>query len=176
MIKRKSSLISLIFVYVLLYLSFYFVFFYVLGNNSVDLVIAFSFSFLLFFIYFYTSNYIHTSLLAMTKFIWTNFNALLLLLLVVRRFVLNLHKIYLQFIEYKTYILYNVDYSLDLIYFDLIQELSNKYLLNNILKQFYNKMVIINNANILLDSKSIFSDDELDLNLYIIYTFYLFLD
>jgi hypothetical protein len=98
------------------------------------------------------------------------------LLGVVRRFVLNLNKIYLQFIEYKTYILYNVDYSLDLIYFDLIQGFSNKYLLNNILKQFYNKLLIINNANILLDSKSIFVDDELDLNLYMIYTFYLFFD
>jgi hypothetical protein len=56
------------------------------------------------------------------------------------------------------YVLYNVNYSLDFIFSELILNLSEKFFINNLLNLFYNKLILIQNSN------NYFNDDLFDIN------------
>ena len=87
--------------------------------------------------------------------------------------ILNINKTYLYFLEYKMYVLYNVNYSLDYIFSELILNLSEKFFINNLLKIFYNKLILIQNSNNLFneDFFDINEDDSINLiEVYILYS------
>jgi hypothetical protein len=75
--------------------------------------------------------------------------------------ILNINKTYLMFLEYKMYILYNINYSLDFIFSNLVTDLSEKFFINNVLKLFYNKLVLITTSIELLNNTQF-----IKLNLY----------
>jgi hypothetical protein len=72
--------------------------------------------------------------------------------------ILNINKTYLYFLEYKVYVLYNVNYSLDFIFSELILNLSENFFINNILKLFYNKI------NLIYQSNNLFIENLFDIN------------
>jgi len=67
MVKNYNFLIKLLFIYVLFYISFFFLFFFILGSNSVELVIAFSFIFLISLIYFFFSTSLNEYFINVSK-------------------------------------------------------------------------------------------------------------
>ena len=87
-----------------------------------------------------------------------HFSNLLLLFKLSKDIILNINKTYLYFLEYKMYVLYNINYSLDFIFSELILNLSEKFFINNLLKLFYNKLVLIQQSNNCLN------DDIIDIN------------
>ena len=56
------------------------------------------------------------------------------------------------------YVLYNVNYSLDFIFSELVLTLSEKFFINNILKYFYNKLILIQQSN------NLFNENLFDIN------------
>ena len=158
MTKNYNFLMKLLFIYVLFYISFFFLFFFILGSNSVELVIAFSFIFLISLIYFFFSTTLNEYFINVSKTIWIHFSNLILLFKLSKDMILNINKTYLYFLEYKMYVLYNVNYSLDYIFSELILNLSEKFFINNLLKLFYNKLSLIQNSN------NLFNDDLFDIN------------
>ena len=176
MTKNSNFLIKLLIIYVLFYISFFFIFFFILGSNSVELVIAFSFIFLLILIYFFFSNSLNEYFINISKTIWIHFSNLILLLKLSKEIILNINKTYLFFLEYKMYVLYNINHSLDFIFSELVLNLSEKFLINNLLKLFYNKLILIQQSNNYLND-DIFDINEIDyINLIDAYTFYILLD
>jgi hypothetical protein len=98
---------------------------------------------------------------------------LILLFKLSKDVILNINKTYLYFLEYKMYVLYNVNYSLDYIFSELILNLSEKFFINNLLKIFYNKLILIQNSNNLFneDFFDINEDDSINLiEVYILYS------
>jgi hypothetical protein len=173
MAKNYNFLIKLLFIYVLFYISFFFLFFFILGSNSVELVIAFSFIFLISLIYFFFSGLLNDYFINVSKTIWIHFSNLILLFKLSKDVILNINKTYLYFLEYKMYVLYNVNYSLDYIFSELILNLSEKFFINNLLKIFYNKLILIQNSNNLFneDFFDINEDDSINLiEVYILYS------
>ena len=173
MAKNYNFLIKLLFIYVLFYISFFFLFFFILGSNSVELVIAFSFIFLTSLIYFFFSTTLNEYFINVSKTIWIHFSSLILLFKLSKDIILNINKTYLYFLEYKMYVLYNVNYSLDYIFSELILNLSEKFFINNLLKIFYNKLILIQNSNNLFneDFFDINEDDSINLiEVYILYS------
>ena len=98
--------------------------------------------------------------------IWTHFSNLILLLKLSKDLILNINQTYLSFLEYKIYVLYNIDYSLDFIYSDFIFNLSEKFFLNNIFNIFYNKLILIQKSSNLINNNILFLDSE-DFGYYI---------
>jgi len=175
--KNYRILIKLLSIYVLLYISFFFLFFFILGKNSVELIIAFGFLFLICLIYFFFSNFLNEYFIGISKTIWTHFGNLILLLKFSKDLILNINKTYLFFLEYKVYVLYNVNYSLDFIFSELLLNLSEKFFINNILILFYNKLFLIQNSNKLFNNNIIIYINENDfINLIDIYVFYILLN
>lgn len=70
------------------------------------------------------------------------------------------------------YVLYNVNYSLDFIFSELILNLSEKFFINNLLKLFYNKLILIQNSNSLFNEDLFDINEEDFINLIEIYVFY----
>ena len=165
MAKNSNFVFKLLFIYVLFYISFFFIFFFILGSNSVELVIAFSFIFLLSLIYFFFSNSLNEYFTSISKAIWIHFSNLIILLKLSKDIILNINKTYLFFLEYKIYVLYNVNYSLDYIFSELILNLSEKFFINNLLNFFYNKISLLQNSNSLFNDDLFYisEDDFLDL-------------
>lgn len=67
MIKNYNFLIKLMFIYILFYISFFFLFFFILGSNSVELIIAVSFIFLISLIYLFFSNKLNEYFINISK-------------------------------------------------------------------------------------------------------------
>lgn len=172
MIKNYNFLIKLMFIYILFYISFFFLFFFILGSNSVELIIAVSFIFLISLIYLFFSNKLNEYFINISKNIWIHFSNLILLLKLSKDIILNINKTYLYFLEYKMYVLYNVNYSLDFIFSELILNLSEKFFINNLLKLFYNKLILIQNSNSLFNEDLFDINEEDFINLIEIYVFY----
>ena len=176
MAKNYNFLIKLLFIYVLFYISFFFLFFFILGSNSVELVIAFSFIFLISLIYFFFSGLLNDYFINVSKTIWIHFSNLILLFKLSKDMILNINKTYLYFLEYKMYVLYNVNYSLDYIFSELILNLSEKFFINNLLKLFYNKLSLIQNSNNLFNDDLFDINEDDSINLNEIYVFYILLN
>jgi hypothetical protein len=174
--RNNIFLIELLMIYVLFYIFFFFIFFFILGSNSVELIIGFSFIFLLSVVYFYFSDYINQYFLSISKNIWLHFSNILFLLKLCKEMILNINKTYLMFIEYKTYILYNINYSLDFIFSNLVINLSEKYFINSVLNLFYNKLILISRSIDYIDN-TLFIDlndeNENEIDLLNIYSFYI---
>ena len=176
MAKNSNFVFKLLFIYVLFYISFFFIFFFILGSNSVELVIAFSFIFLLSLIYFFFSNSLNEYFTSISKTIWIHFSNLIILLKLSKDIILNINKTYLFFLEYKLYVLYNINHSLDFIFSELILNLSEKFFINNLLKLFYNKLSLIQQSSNYLND-DIFDINEVDyINLIDINIFYILLN
>lgn len=176
MTKTPNFLMKLLFIYVLFYISFFFIFFFILGSNSVELVIGFSFLFLIGLIYFFFSTVLNEYFISVSKTIWIHFSNLILLFKLSKDIILNINKTYLYFLEYKMYVLYNVNYSLDFIFSELILNLSEKFFINNLLKLFYNKLFLVQNSNNLLNDELFDINEEDSINLIEIYIFYILLN
>jgi hypothetical protein len=74
------------------------------------------------------------------------------------------------------YVLYNINYSLDFIFSELILNLSEKFFINNLLKLFYNKLVLVQQSSNCLND-DIIDMNELDyINLIDIHIFYIILN
>ena len=174
--KNYNFLIKLLFIYVLFYISFFFLFFFILGSNSVELVIAFSFIFLISLIYFFSSTYLNEYFINISKMIWIHFSNIILLLKLSKDIILNINKTYLFFLEYKTYVLYNVNYSLDYIFSELILNLSEKFFINNLLNFFYNKISLLQNSNSLFNDDLFYISEDDSLNLIENDVFYIILN
>jgi len=101
-----------------------------------------------------------------------HFSNLILLFKLSKDIILNINKTYLYFLEYKMYVLYNVNYSLDFIFSELILNLSEKFFINNLLKLFYNKLVLIQNSNNLFSDNLFDINEDDSINLIEIYVFY----
>jgi len=173
MIKNYNFLIKLLFIYVLFYIFFFFLFFFVLGSNSVELVIAFGFIFLIGLIYFFFSTILNDYFINVSKMIWIHFSNLILLLKLSKDIILNINKTYLFFLEYKVYVLYNINYSLNFIFSELIINLSEKFFINNLFNLFYNKLNLIQNLNNLLNDDLFDINEKDSINLIEIYVFYI---
>jgi hypothetical protein len=177
MIKDKNYmfLFKLLMIYVLFYISFFFVFFFILGSNSVELVIAFGFIFLVVLIYFFFSSILTEYFMSVSKTIWMHFSNIILLLKLSKDLILNINKTYLMFLEYKTYVLYNVNYSLDYIFSEMILNLSEKFFTNNVYKLFYNKLILIYYSSEYLKNVSLLNNIGFYTDLMNIYSFYIIL-
>jgi hypothetical protein len=73
------------------------------------------------------------------------------------------------------YVLYNVNYSLDFIFSELILNLSEKFFINNILNLFYNKLILIQNSNNMFNEDLFDINEDDSINLIEIYVFYVLL-
>ena len=166
--RNNVFLIELLMIYVLLYISFYFIFFFILGSNSVELIIGFSFIFLIVLIYFNFSELIDQYFISVSKNIWLHFSNILFLLKLCKDIIININITYLMFLEYKMYIIYNVNYSLEYIFSNLVVDLSEKFFMNNVLILFYNKLnLMVDSLNLLENSDNINIDLNNDLNIII---------
>ena len=82
----------------------------------------------------------------------------------------------LFFLEYKMYVLYNVNYSLDFIFSELILNLSEKFFINNLLNLFYNKLILIQNSNASFNDDLFEINEDDSINLIGNYVFYILLN
>ena len=105
--------------------------------------------------------------------IWIHFSNLILLLKLSKDIILNINKTYLFFLEYKVYVLYNINYSLNFIFSELIINLSEKFFINNLFNLFYNKLNLIQNLNNLLNDDLFDINEKDSINLIEIYVFYI---
>src|ERR1700733_4279378 len=105
-----------------------------------------------------------------------HFSNLLLLFKLSKDIILNINKTYLYFLEYKMYVLYNVHYSLDYIFSELILNLSEKFFINNLFKLFYNKLSLIQNSNNLFNDDLFDINEDDSINLNEIYVFFILLN
>lgn len=105
-----------------------------------------------------------------------HFSNIILLLKLSKDLILNINKTYLMFLEYKTYILYNVNYSLDYIFSEMILNLSEKFFINNVYKLFYNKLILIHNSLEYLNNISLLNNINFYIDLINIYSIYIILN
>ena len=82
----------------------------------------------------------------------------------------------MYFLEYKMYVLYNVNYSLDFIFSEFIFNLSEKFFINNLLMLFYNKLVLIQNSSNFLNDDIFDIKEEDTISLIEVYVFYTLLN
>jgi hypothetical protein len=175
--KNWTNLISLLCVFMSIYGIFYFIFFFILGSNSVELIIAFSFIFLIFIIYKKTASYLYNYLWSLSKGIWLHYASLLMLLKSMKEMTINLNRLYLNFIEYKVIVLNSVSFSLDNIWHNLNIILINKYFVNNILKQLFYKINFIEkNNNYIQKLPVIYCNVTFNINMNSIYSLIILLN
>jgi hypothetical protein len=74
------------------------------------------------------------------------------------------------------YVLYNVNYSLDFIFSELILNLSEKFFINNLLNLFYNKLILIQNSNNYFNDDLFEINEDDSINLIGDYVFYILLN
>ena len=176
--RNNISLIFLLSVLIIFYGIFSFIFFFILNENSIEFLIAFSFIFLVYILYKNFSKNIYIFLWNLSKEIWLHLSSLLLILKSISELVKNMNNIYLKFLIYKTTSLIIINFSLNDIWFQINKNIMIKFFINEILSLFFGWLYFFNERFKYLNNKLLFKYNNKYLFRYfkinILKIFYLF--